>query len=26
VGPAEGLDPAEAVWGDHPLSQGPPQA
>jgi len=25
VGPAEGLEPAAAVWGDHRLSQGPPQ-
>ena len=25
VGPAEGLEPAAAVWGDHRLSQGPPR-
>lgn len=25
VGPAEGLEPAAAVWGDHCLSQGPPR-
>jgi hypothetical protein len=25
VGPAEALDPAAALWGEHPLSQGSPQ-
>jgi zinc protease len=25
VGPAEALEPVATLWGDHPLSQGPPQ-